>query len=144
MGKILSGRIAFASGDYYTIVYFSRGKGRGHAVPDNAIARRLLQRSPSIDIRFVSYSTGADVLRQCGWSVTELNLSEEPNFSDSLYEVARLLHSLPATLVVCHEEFAALCVAKALGIRTVFLTDWFISPESVIMQSLKYVNFPIS
>ena len=41
------------------ILFFSRGRGRGHAIPDMQIAKELERQDSEIEIRFVSYGTGA-------------------------------------------------------------------------------------
>jgi len=62
------------------LLFFSRGKGRGHAVPDAAIARELVALSPGVEIHFISYSVGATTLRDLGWNVVDLGLPEDPPF----------------------------------------------------------------
>jgi hypothetical protein len=41
------------------VLFFARGRGRGHAVPDTAIVDELLQLSPDLNVCFASYATGA-------------------------------------------------------------------------------------
>ena len=53
------------------ILFFSRGRGRGHAIPDMAIAEKLLRLRDDADIRFVSYATGAATFTEFGHSVIE-------------------------------------------------------------------------
>ena len=40
-------------------LFFSRGRGRGHAIPDLEIVRELAQITDAITVQFVSYATGA-------------------------------------------------------------------------------------
>lgn len=44
------------------VLSFSRGRGRGYAIPDVAIREELLDVEPSITLRFVSYGTGAETI----------------------------------------------------------------------------------
>lgn len=126
------------------IVFFSRGKGRGHAIPDAAIARELLALDPNVEIAFVSYSVGAQTLRELGHGVADLNLPEDNPTWETIVRVGQLLRVLheqaPDMLVVSHEEFCALPVAKQFGLRTVFLTDWFLPAETEPMKCLQYAD----
>lgn len=58
------------------ILFFSRGRGRGHAIPDLAIAKRLLHADPSLALAFASYGTGAETIRNSGCDLIDLRLSE--------------------------------------------------------------------
>ncbi len=127
-------------GEHADILFFSRGKGRGHAVPDAAIAAELVERQPSLSITFVSYGLGSDTLRNFGWKVIDLELSEEHALWDSVARTLRVLERLRPRLVVSHEEFWVIPLAKALGVRSVFLTDWFIGAETLQMQALTYAD----
>jgi hypothetical protein len=40
------------------VIFFSRGRGHGHATPDVAIADQLARVLPEIDLKFVSYGIG--------------------------------------------------------------------------------------
>lgn len=120
------------------VVFFSRGKGRGHAIPDSAIAEALRILEPAVEISFVSYSLGASTLRGLGWKTTDLELPENNALWDTVVAIVRILQILKPTLVVSHEEFAAVPVAKGLGLPVVFLTDWFVEAESLPMQCLKH------
>lgn len=124
------------------VVFFSRGKGRGHAVPDAAIARELLTLQPDLEISFVSYSTGASTLMELGHQVVDLKLPEDNSLWDTVVRAGQLLRVLQErtaeTLVVSHEEFCVMPMAKTFGFRTVFLTDWFLHTESEFMRCLKY------
>jgi UDP-N-acetylglucosamine:LPS N-acetylglucosamine transferase len=51
-----------------------------------------------------------------------------------------ILRRFNPALVVSHEEFTAVPAAKAMGLPVVFLTDWFLSAESLQMQALKYAD----
>jgi hypothetical protein len=118
-------------------VFFSRGMGRGHAIPDNEIARAILLRLQNARIRFVSYGTGAETLRQLGWDVVDLGVPEHVSFPEMLISTIPLLSELSSDIVIAHEEYAPLCVAKAMNRSSLCLTDWFGSEELLEMQSLR-------
>jgi hypothetical protein len=124
------------SPDNSKLLFVSRGRGRGHALPDSAIASALLKIVPSLDIRFVSYSTGAATLRADGWHVIDLELPPDNNIWDPLVKLCSVMLAERPALVVSHEEFSAVALAKPFGASCVFLTDWL--AESVQLQSLKY------
>jgi|EndMetStandDraft_5_1072996.scaffolds.fasta_scaffold03468_2 UDP-N-acetylglucosamine:LPS N-acetylglucosamine transferase len=118
------------------ILFFSRGKGRGHAIPDAAIATDLMAREPSVEVTFASYSTGLATLRDLGCPVIDLGLPETNPLWDTVSRVIALLREHSADLILSHEEFAAVPVAKAFGIPAVFLTDWFLDSDHLLMKSL--------
>jgi UDP-N-acetylglucosamine:LPS N-acetylglucosamine transferase len=122
------------------VLFFSRGKGRGHAVPDAAIADGLARQEPGATITFASYGMGAATLRSLGWHPIDLRLPEDNPLWDTVVSAARVLDEVAPTLVVSHEECAVLPVAKARGLPTVFLTDWFLRDESVYMQALQFAD----
>ena len=118
------------------VLFFSRGKGRGHAIPDAAIAADLVAREPSVDVTFASYSTGLATLQDLGCRVIDLGLPEDNPLWSTISRVIALLREHAADLIVSHEEFAAVPVAKAFGIPAVFLTDWFIDGDHLLMKAL--------
>lgn len=123
------------------MLFFSRGKGRGHAVPDAAIGNELQKLEPRLELTFVSYSTGAATLKELGKEVIDLGLPEDNPLWDTSLRVVRLLRDQePHTIVVSHEEFCVAPLAKAFGFPTVFLTDWFVSAESHYMRSLQHAD----
>ncbi len=122
------------------ILFFSRGKGRGHAIPDAAIARELLGLEPNLDVEFVSYGVGAVTLRELGWRVIDLELPENNPLWDTVVRVTAVLREHRTSLVISHEEFSAVAVSKAFGLPAVFLTDWFVNEDYVYMQALKYAD----
>jgi UDP-N-acetylglucosamine:LPS N-acetylglucosamine transferase len=122
------------------ILFFSRGKGRGHAIPDAAIANELVVLEPALDITFASYSVGAATLKDLGQNVTDLDLPEDNPLWDTLLRVVPLLQQRRPALVVSHEEFCVLPLCKAFGLSAVYLTDWFTNPDSIQMQALKYAE----
>jgi hypothetical protein len=124
------------------ILLVSRGRGRGHAVPDMAIATELGTLLPDIRMGFVSYAAGADAYRSCGYDVTDLCKPDDPPLLEMVVTLAQLfgqMNSLPH-LVVSHEEIPVLPAAEIFGIPCVFMTDFFTDPSSMSMQALKYAR----
>ena len=120
------------------ILYFVRGRGRGHALAAMAITAHL---PVAVAVRFVSYGTGAETLRAQGHAVLDLNLPDQPE----VFAVERRLPDAfagpPPALVVAHEEFDVLLAARQLRLPCLFLTDWFTpDPKSWWMQSLKHAE----
>lgn len=73
------------------VLFFSRGQGRGHAIPDVVIAEEILKLDSSIDITFVSYGVGAETLRELSWEVIDLRLSEESPLWECVVHITRIL-----------------------------------------------------
>ena len=121
------------------ILFFTRGRGRGHALPDLAIEAELKQLFPAVELQFVSYSTGAETLRQAGHHVVDLGLRDDAPYLEVLARATRAIVQHRPGLVVSHEEFAVLPVAKALGLRTTFIVDFFPSAE-IRRESLRYAD----
>ena len=126
----------------FEIEFISRGRGRGHAVPDMAIARELTRLAPHIRIDFVSYATGAETYRACGYHVTDIGAPENPPFLDMVVACTRLFGQMDREprLIVSHEEIPAVVAAKILGIPCVFITDFFMDPSSMSMEALQYAS----
>lgn len=124
----------------FGILFFSRGRGRGHAVPDSAIAKELLRVAPNVQVIFVSYSLGAETLRLHGHEVVDLELQRDPHFIDTLILEGHLIASLRPRLVIAHEEFAAVPAAHLSRIPCLFLTDFFSDPMMVTTYSLRYAE----
>jgi hypothetical protein len=123
-----------------SVLFFSRGKGRGHAIPDAAIAEEILKLDPGVDVTFVSYSLGASTLRQLGWKTIDLELPEDVSPWEIVVRAMHVLRRQRPLLVISHEEFSAIPVSMGFGVPAVFLTDWFLSEESLQMQCLKYAT----
>ena len=118
------------------ILYFARGRGRGHALAGLAIAEALT----STEVQFVSYGTGAATLREQGRPVIDLHLPDQP---DRLAVGAKFSQALQAgrpSLVVAHEEFDVIAAARLHKLPCVFVTDWFTKETDSIMQLLRYAN----
>jgi UDP-N-acetylglucosamine:LPS N-acetylglucosamine transferase len=123
------------------IVFVSRGRGRGHAVPDMAIAEELRKLS-DVQIHFVSYAAGAEAYRACGYEVMDLHMPDNAPFLEMVVTFARLFGQVDQSpqLVISHEEFAVLPAAAIWDIPCVFITDFFADPPNMYMQTLKYAR----
>jgi hypothetical protein len=117
------------------VLFFSRGRGRGHALPDIEIARELCRIRPNIDLHFASYATGAETLVHAGLPTTNLDLGEDARFIDVLVRATRLMLDWQPDLVFSHEEFAALPAARSVGVGASFIVDFF-TPIDIFIESL--------
>lgn len=122
------------------VLFFSRGRGRGHAVPDCALAAELCRLRNDVDVRFVSYATGAETFEQLGHTVIDLDLPENNPLFETLIRATRVIGWLKPRLVIAHEELAALAAAKILELPTVYLADWFGKPEDIRTGLLAYAD----
>ena len=122
------------------VLLFSRGRGSGHAIPDMAIVEELHRLRDDVDLRFVSYATGAATLTERGHDVIDLDLPERNPVLETMVRAARVIDWLRPHLVVSHEEFGALPAAKIFDLPTVMITDWFVEPEKFSMQTLQYAD----
>jgi len=122
------------------ILYFSRGRGRGHAIQDIGIGRSLEAMRPDVEVRFVSYGTGAETFRAFDISLIDLGLPDFGGVVDTSVLAGKLIGWLQPELVVSHEEFPAIPAAKIFDKRTLVLTDWFMEAEGYAMNSLKYAD----
>jgi UDP-N-acetylglucosamine:LPS N-acetylglucosamine transferase len=122
------------------VLFFSKGRGRGHAIPDAAIMREFAQVRPDLDWAFASYATGAKTFQSLGYDVHDLDLPEENPFLDTVISTYRLMEKCKPRFVVAHEEFAALVAAKLMQVPAVFITDWFLKDTTLLMQPLAYAE----
>ncbi len=122
------------------MLFFSRGRGRGHAVPDAAIAAELRRIEPDLRLQFVSYGTGAATLAESGHEVVDLGLPEDAPFLESLTAIVPRLLEKPLDVVVAHEEFAVPPVARALGLPNCFIVDFFGPEKTIFMEALQYAD----
>lgn len=121
-------------------LFFSRGRGCGHAIPDMAIADELAKLCSDIDLKFVSYGAGAQTLAAHGRRVIDLEMPDVNPLWDTVLRVGEVIREYQPGLVVSHEEFAALPVAKIFDIPTAFITDWFADADDPRMQALAYAD----
>lgn len=106
-------------------LYFVRGRGRGHALAALDVARKL----PG-PVQFVSYATGARVLREHGVTVWDLRLKENPDLFSVRERAGKWIVRRRPSLLVAHEEFEALEAAARAGVDCIAVTDWFLPDEN--------------
>ena len=126
--------------DKRKVLFFSRGRGRGHAIPDIEIVRQLERLRNDVQVRFVSYGTGARTIEEFRLPLIDMGLPELNSYVDTTVLAGKLIAWLAPDLVVSHEEFAALPAAKIFDKPTVLITDWFTDPEKYSMQSLRFAD----
>lgn len=122
------------------VFFFSRGRGHGHAIPDMAIADELAKLRSDIDIKFVSYGTGAKTFVAHGKTVINLGMPDMNPVWATVVRAGQLISQLRPALVVSHEEFAIPPAARLFDIPAVFITDWFPDPEDPRMEALSYAD----
>jgi UDP-N-acetylglucosamine:LPS N-acetylglucosamine transferase len=118
------------------ILFFSRGRGSGHAVPDLALADELHRHDENLAITWASYGTGYETLKAHGCDVIDLHLPEENPFVETNLAAFKLISATAPHLVISHEEFAVAPASRSLGIPVVFLTDFFLPAKHLWMQCL--------
>jgi predicted glycosyltransferase len=123
-----------------SVLFYSKGRGRGHAVRDIAIAEELVKITGKLDISFASYATGADAFREAGKKVIDLGLPEFPSFPESVLCAARFFNCFRPKVVVAQEEIAALTAAKIYDIPTIFQTHWFPPERSCNRSAYQYAD----
>ncbi len=123
-----------------TVLFYSRGRGHGHAIPDMAIADELLQLQSAIDLRLVSYGTGAETFRAHDRFVIDLQLPDANPLWETVLRAGQLIRDTQPGLVISHEEFSILPVAKIFGVPTVLITEWFSDPDHLQMQALVHAD----
>jgi predicted glycosyltransferase len=126
--------------DGLKVLFFSRGRGRSHAIRDMEIARQIEALSPGVQIRFVSYGTGSDTFEKHEFRDIALPLPDDNSLNETIVLAGRLIGWLDPDLVISHEEFAVLPVAKILDKPTVLVTDWFIGPEMYSTSNLGFAD----
>jgi UDP-N-acetylglucosamine:LPS N-acetylglucosamine transferase len=122
------------------VLFFSRGRGRGHAVPDIAIAQALNERREDVDIRFVSYAAGAATLSAAGLPLIDVDVTDVSPLAELTALSGKLIRWLNPDLVVAHEEFAVPPVAKIFDKPAVFIVDFFTTEEMHSMAALKFAD----
>jgi UDP:flavonoid glycosyltransferase YjiC (YdhE family) len=122
------------------ILFFSRGRGRGHAIPDAAVMNEVAQIRSDLAWSFASYATGAETLRSLGCHVHDLDLPEENPFLATILRCYRLMERCKPRFIVAHEEPAALVAAELMQLPAVFMTEWFVSDTTLVMQPLSYAK----
>jgi UDP:flavonoid glycosyltransferase YjiC (YdhE family) len=123
-----------------TVLFFTRGRGRGHAIPDLVILEELKKIAPpDLEWVFASYSAGAATLAEAGLPVIDLLLPDDAPFLEILVRATRTMAKVRADAVVSHEEFAVLPAAHVFRKPVVFLVDFFPLAEPRL-DSLRYAQ----
>ncbi len=122
------------------LLFFCRGRGSGHAIPDIEIVNELVALRSDVDIRFVSYGAGARTLGEHGLVVIDLNLPELNSLLDVIVLATKVTGCLQPDLVVSHEEFGALPAAQICDCPAIFITDWFVESSRITMGALRYAQ----
>lgn len=122
------------------LLYFSRGRGSGHAIPDMEIVKRLPDLRSDVELVFVSYASGAETLADHGYRVIDLGLPEIASLLDVIVLAGKVIGAVRPHLVVAHEEFGVLPAARVFDRHTVFLADWFIDEDRMIMSTLRFAS----
>ncbi len=122
------------------VLFFSRGRGRGHAIPDIEIIRELCAFRPDAEVRIVSYGTGAATFHELGFHLIDVGLPETSPIAEMSVIAGKLTGWLNPDLVVAHEEFPAMPAAKIFSKPSLFITDWFAEPDSYAMGALRFAD----
>jgi UDP:flavonoid glycosyltransferase YjiC (YdhE family) len=122
------------------LLFFTRGRGRGHAIPDIELARELVRIRPDLHLQFASYAMGVTTLRAAGFSVIDMQLSDEAGYLESIVAAIRTISNERPGLVVSHEEFAALPVAKSFSLPTILIVDFFSPVQTLWSESSQYAD----
>lgn len=118
------------------ILFFSRGRGRGHAIPDVEICTRLRRCLPEDRITTVSYGTGAATLRELGEHPIAMPLKDDNDYVSTLVSAGTIIAAHHPDIIISHEEFAVVPFAAALRIPVITVIDWFLDEDTFLMQSL--------
>jgi hypothetical protein len=122
------------------VLFFSRGRGRGHARPDVEIVRTLAAARPDVEAHLVSYGTGAETIMEAGLPVIDIDMPDGGPTAEISVAAGRLIRWLDPDLVVSHEEFAAAPAAAVFEKPCVFITDFFTDPEMYSMHALQFAD----
>lgn len=132
-------KLAERKGDL-KILFFSKGFGRGHAMPDLAIANLIHQYRPNITLQFVSYGTGAATIRAHKCDVIDLGMPDNNPLLETIVHCIKLVVRLGPTLIVTHEEIAPLLAAQAFDTPCLFITDYFQEPPMLTTKILEFAE----
>lgn len=123
-----------------SLLFFSRGRGHGHAITDLALADELVTLAPDIVCHFASYSTGAAAYSARGRECHDLGLPEDPSFTQILIAITHHLRDLKPAVVIAHEEFAAVLACHLMGIPCAFISTWLPPGGNLWAETLAYAN----
>src|SRR5262249_5380719 len=94
------------------ILFFYRGRVRGHPIPDVALVNRVKLLRSDVQVQLVSYGTGARTIEEFGLPVIDAGLPDEGSIAAMSVLAGKLVGCLSPDLVVAHEEFSVLPAAK--------------------------------
>jgi UDP-N-acetylglucosamine:LPS N-acetylglucosamine transferase len=122
------------------ILFVSRGRGYGHAIPDLAVAEQLISVEPSLNIKFASYAKGAEMFRLKQVQHIDLEQPENNKFVETIIACVHAIENCNPSIVVAHEEFAAIVAAEINNIPSVYMSAWFPPAGSIGAESLVYAS----
>jgi UDP-N-acetylglucosamine:LPS N-acetylglucosamine transferase len=105
-----------------------------------AIVDELARLRDDFELRFVSYGAGALALAAHQRPLIDLDMPDANPLWTTVLRAGQLIRQMQPNLVVSHEEFAVLPVAKIFGLPAIFITEWFSDPDHLAMQSLAYAD----
>lgn len=120
------------------VLYFSRGKGRGHAIPDSGIIRALERTRPELQVRIVSYALGAEALQTLGHDIIDVGLPETSPIVEMSVIAGKLIRWLNPDVIVSHEEFAAIPAAAIFDRPAIAIVEWFTDDDLYSMNTLRF------
>lgn len=94
------------------VLFFSRGRGYSHAIRDIQIAAALAKLRDDVDLRFVSYGSGAQALSEHHKPLIDLEMPDDNPLWLTVVRAGELMKQFQPDLVIAHEEFAVPPVAK--------------------------------
>lgn len=130
----------FRGTDRIPVLFFSRGRGRGHAMTDLAIIESFPELTKQIELRFVSYGTGAKTFRERDYSVIDMGLDDMASFFEVLLHATRVINDHKPAIVMAHEEFAVPIASRAFSCPSIFITDWFYPLGHLLNEPLAYAD----
>lgn len=121
-------------------LFFSRGRGHGHAIPDIAIQSELATIAPNISLTFVSYATGALTFRDHAVDVIDIDLPEDNVYLETLFKAKSVIEKHQPDVIIAHEEFAAIVAAHLSGKPSIFISPWLPHGGTIFAESLTYAT----
>ncbi|HTB79576.1 MAG TPA: hypothetical protein VK717_01685 [Opitutaceae bacterium] len=121
-------------------LFFSRGRGHGHAIPDMAIVEEMYTLAQDIEVTFVSYATGAQTFKAANHHVYDLGLPANNRYLATLSKARELIKRLKPDIVIAHEEYAALVAAYEFEIPSIFISAWLPLANTIGAESIAYAS----
>lgn len=122
------------------ILFFSKGRGYGHAVRDLYLANELVKNFENCNISFVSYSTGAEVIKKSCYKLFDLELSDNNEFCETLTAGCRVIERFNPDIIISHEEFAAFPAANIYNKKIMYISSWLPPIGTVQAETLQYAE----